>query len=299
MRWRPPVKPPATPAARSSSPPKLAASRPAGLPGPPSRRPKQRLRPAPKRKLRVSGSFTVPSPGAAPARTVTVLPRESVADRQRTTRVAQPIPASAPVATSEVAAAAVAEPANALLLRGEFWDVRYAGRSAMLEDSPGLPYISPLLQHAHRESRPLHARELTAVATGQSADGIELEAKDYVLDRVARQQLFDRLAQIAEERDLACAAEDFERAAALDAEHEQIADEHSRHGARGSFNRDSEKARKAVGKAIAETVARIAALPALAPLAEHLASALHKGQWLSYNGSGAWQMVFRPPLPRK
>jgi hypothetical protein len=185
------------------------------------------------------------------------------------------------------------------LLRGEFWEVRFAGRSALLEDCRGLRYISLLIQGAQADTRPMHAKELTAIATGRPPGPIELEAKTSVLDEVARKQVFDRLAEIADERDRACAAGDLDKATALDAEHERLADELSRHAARGAFSHDGEKARKAVGKAISEAIARIGAHPALAPLAEHLACALHKGQWLSYDGRADWDIDFRPSLPLK
>jgi plasmid stabilization system protein ParE len=189
--------------------------------------------------------------------------------------------------------------ANALALRGDYWEVRYRGATAVLEDSRGLRYIALLIRDAHAPNGPLHAKELAALATGQRPETTELEPHDQVLDDIARQQLTARLADIATDRDRACAVEDFTRAAELDAEHERITAEFVHGTRRGTFNDTAERARKAVAKAISDAVARIASHPELAPLAAHLTTSIRKGQWLSYSDSTAWHVDFRPPLPRK
>jgi len=188
---------------------------------------------------------------------------------------------------------------NALVMRGEFWEARYRDRSAIVEDCRGLRYIARLIQHASAGKGPMHAKELVALVTGQEPAAVELEMKDSVLDPKAQKQLLTRLEEIAVERDRACAAEDFGRATALDAEHERIADELTHTARRGLFSHSGEKARKAVSKAISEAVSRIAACPDLAPLAQHLAGAIRKGQWLSYSGNTGWHIDFRGALPRK
>jgi hypothetical protein len=202
---------------------------------------------------------------------------------------------------------ALPEPAppsrNALALRGQFWEIRYEGRSAIVEDCRGLRYIAVLMRDAGPDSGPIHAKELVALTTGQ-AGATELERKEEVLDTVARRQLLGRLQEVASDRDRACAAEDFDRAEKLDAEYERIATELSRaqtagKGRRGgTFSDGGEKARKAVGKAISEAIARIASHPDLSALAEHLSSTIRKGQWLSYGGNGHWSIDLRPSLPR-
>jgi hypothetical protein len=194
--------------------------------------------------------------------------------------------------------------ANALMLRGEYWDVRYEGRSAMVEDCRGLRYIAVLVRDTPSGKGPIHAKELVALATGQEPAAIEIEKRQDVLDNVARKQLLERLEEIASDRDAACAADDLDRAAALDEEYERIAEELSRAAApgrshRATFGDAGEKARKAVGKAVSEAIARIASCPGMAPLAEHLTSAIRKGQWLSYSGHAGWHIDFRAPLPRK
>lgn len=147
----------------------------------------------------------------------------------------------------------------------------------------------------------MHAKELVAIATGAPHGGTELERKEPVLDTTARQQLADRLREIAAERERATAVEDFDRAAALDDECERLATElsHNRTPRRGGAFADAgEKARKAVSKAISEAIDRIRSSD-LAPLAGHLADRIRKGQWLSYSGSANWHIDHSGPLPRK
>ncbi len=188
-------------------------------------------------------------------------------------------------------------------LRGEYWDITYEGRSALVEDCRGLRYIAILIRDARPPAGPMHARELVAIATGQGPGTIELETRDYVLDSTARTQLMERLEEIAADRDRAIAVGALDKAAALDAEHERIADELVRagggRGRRAAFSHEGEKARKAAGKAITEAIARLAAAPELTALAQHLYSAVRKGQWLSYNGGDDWQIHFSGPLPQK
>jgi hypothetical protein len=249
---------------------------------PPSARSMRRPVPLAQRKLR---------PG---------LPRTVVRGRPAVPVKPEREPAKAVAATP----APAIRPANGLALRGQFWEITYEGRTAIVEDCRGLRYIALLIRDGRPTSGPIHAKELVALTTGQS--GVtELERKDELLDSVAKRQLLDTLREIGEARDRACAAEDFDRAEALDGEYERIANELSRAqapvkgGRRGAaFTDAGEKARKAVGKAISEAIARIASHPELAALAEHLSSTIRKGQWLSYGGNLHWSIDLRPSLPR-
>jgi hypothetical protein len=171
---------------------------------------------------------------------------------------------------------------------------------SIVEDCRGLRYIALLIQSAGGDRGPIHAKELVAMVTGQEVTATELELREPVLDDVARHQLIDRLREVASERDRATAAEDFDRAAALDDEYERIATELSRvrapQGGRrsgGTFNHAGERARKAVAKAISEAIARLETHAALIPLAEHLTSSIRKGQWLSYTGTIDWQIELK------
>ena len=196
--------------------------------------------------------------------------------------------------------------AAAMTLRGEYWEIRYQKSSGVILDSRGLRYIALLVRDTGSGREPIHAKELTARATGELSGGVELEMDDAVLDAKARKDLLARLEEIAFERDRAASVEDFTRAERLDDEYEQIADELSRAGAtrgagrrKATFAHAGEKARKAVAKAIVTAIGKIAAHPDLSPLAEHLGSTIRKGQWLSYNGSIDWHIDFSAPLLRK
>ena len=222
---------------------------------------------------------------------------------KRAATAVPPVQPDPPAPPAPAPAALPPPPVNTLALRGQFWEITYEGRTGIVEDCRGLRYIALLVRDARPDSGPIHAKELVALTTGQ-AGATELERKDELLDDVARRQLLGRLQEVAEERDRACAAENFERAEALDAEYERLVAElgraqtpaKARRGA--TFSDAGEKARKAVGKAISEAIARLASCPELSSLAEHLSSTIRKGQWLSYGGNGNWRIDFRPLLPR-
>ena len=255
------------------------------MPGPPAARPAARPRPLPRRTLRsglppVQARPKTPSAPAASGRPPRATP--ATADT--------PLPPPATVAPA----------AHALSLRGDYWQVTYEGQTAIVEDCRGLRYIALLLQRAGTDPGPIHAKELAAMAAGEEPDLTELEMREPVLDKVAQQQLLERLREIASDRDRAAATEDFDRATALDDEYERIAAELSRarapQGGRrggGAFNHAGERARKAVAKAISEAIARIETHAALGSLAEHLTSSIRKGQWLSYTGTTAWHVDLR------
>ena len=205
--------------------------------------------------------------------------------------------------TSEARTPQVPDASNALIMRGDYWEARYCGRTVMLDDCRGLRYVALLLRDGRAGKSPLHAKELVALATGHAPDRTELERADEVLDGAARKAIVERLQEIAIERDRACAAENLARAAELDDEHERIADELSHAAARrrrrGAFNDASEKARKAVAKAISEAIAKAASYPDGSAIAEHFGTTIQKGQWLSYTGGVDWHVDFQIPLPRK
>ena len=187
-------------------------------------------------------------------------------------------------------------PSNSIVRRGEFWEVKYEGRTSFVEDCRGLRYIALLIRDAQGERGPLHAKELVAMATGQPSEPIELEPSDSLLDEAARTAFMKRLEAIAAER---ARTEDETSLAALDEECDRIAealDQAARgrrgHGRGSTFNTAGEKARKAVGKAISEAIVRIRSCSELSMLADHLAQTVRKGLWLSYGGTVAWQIEF-------
>lgn len=282
---------------------------PKAMKGPRNSRP-LRPRSLAQRKLRpglpptVASRTPVPSTPAAPSprrTTPAPSPKKAPAAAARTTPAKDTAPPPPRVAREPDKL----EAANALLLRGEYWELRYGGGSALVEDCRGLRYIATLIQRAAVDPRPMHARELVALTTGRTEAAVELSARDEVLDGTARTQLLKRLEELVVERDRACAAELFERAAQLDDEYERIALE-LRHAAaggqkrgHGAFTDAGEKARKAVSKAISEAILRIAAYKEVAGLAAHLGAAIRKGQWLSYSGDAGWRVDFQPSPPRK
>lgn len=192
---------------------------------------------------------------------------------------------------------APAREVNSLILRGDYWELCYDGRSALIEDCRGLRYIAILVQHAAAAKGPLHAAELVSLATGKRAGTVELAVKEPVIDAVAEQRIIKRLEEIAFERNTADARNDYEAVARLDEEVERITDElaQTRTGRRrrGTFNDAGERARKAVAKAINDAIAKIAAHPNMKVLAQHLSAAIRKGQWLSYGGGVEWQVELR------
>jgi hypothetical protein len=220
--------------------------------------------------------------------------------------VVTPPPPLPPLAVVTPKVAPVVSAHDAMTLRGEYWEIDYDKHRGVIADCRGLRYIALLVRDTSGGRNPIHAKELTALASGSPSGAIELEKEDVVLDAKAKKELMKRLEEIAFERDRAAAVEDFVRAERLDDEYEQIAEELSRAGAtRGrsrkktAFVHAGEKARKAVAKAIAAAIRRIAVHPELKPLAAHFTATIRKGQWLSYTGSSDWRIELTAPPPRK
>jgi hypothetical protein len=244
-------------------------------------RPLRRLRPLPQRTLRVGVPPTVTQRHAHLA-TVHAAP--------------VPAPAAAPAPSAVPIASPVAvPPANVLAVRGRFWEVAYGDRQAIVEDCRGLRYIALLIRNAAAGRGPLHAKELVAMATGDSPAPVELTTTDPLLDAPARAQLIARLEELATDRQEATTFHDSSRLALIDEEYERIAEALSEAASgsrsrRGTFNSDAEKARKAVGKAISEAISKLASHPELTELAAHFRSAVHKGLWLSYTAGISWEI---------
>src|SRR3954447_26525833 len=101
------------------------------------------------RKLRVGLPPTVArrQPASPAAKEKAAAPP---ARRTDTPKVAAPPPVAAPVAPPRTEAAVPHTPAaaNALLLRGGYWELRFGGHSTIVEDCRGLRYIALLIQQA-------------------------------------------------------------------------------------------------------------------------------------------------------
>jgi len=186
------------------------------------------------------------------------------------------------------------ERANLLIQKGDYWEISYQGRSSLLEDTRGLRYIALLAREAGKG--PVHANELAALASGNTSAVVELTGKHPVMDSAAENRLIKRLEEIGFKRNTAMAQDNYERVSEIDEEIDRIAAELQRlrlpNGGRATFTTSAEKARKAVSKAITESIARMADDPGLEPLSKHFASTIQKGQWLSYNGNAEWHIDF-------
>ena len=223
-----------------------------------------------------------------------LLPKETLSTLTSTVAPAEFGTQVAPLREGPALFANLGNRPNSLQMRGDYWEICYENRSAIIDDSRGLRYIALLIQHTGENKGPLHATELVALANGAGNVLVELSSKDPVIDATAENQITKRLEQIAFERNDACARGDYDRVAVLDAEVDEITAEFERLKGRGrkkaTFNNDGEKARKAVSKAIADTLAKLGGLPEMEPLAKHLTEAIRKGQWLSYNGNIEWEI---------
>src|SRR5689334_23010520 len=86
-----------------------------------------------------------PLPQAPPA-TRTAGPKSEVA--APVPQVAPPVPEVAPQVRQPARPAAATAAANAMVLRGEVWDVRFDGHTLMLDGTRGLRYIALLIRDA-------------------------------------------------------------------------------------------------------------------------------------------------------
>src|SRR5689334_18615337 len=165
-----------------------------GVPRLPARarsRPRTLARPKLSRRrpptLAVRGAETAPPDQTPPAAAVRQAPALPPAPH-----VEPPIPQIAPPVPPPVPPQAHAAPqaprpalkpttANAMVLRGEVWEVTFDGHTLMLDGTRGLRYIALLIRDARPGSGPLHAKELVALADGRKSDAIELERPDEIL----------------------------------------------------------------------------------------------------------------------
>jgi len=210
------------------------------------------------------------------------------------------LPGDAACSVVEIESKVPVEP-NRFILHGDYWQIVYQGSSALVDNSRGIRYIALLLQHSLVVEGPLHATELVALATNKAPALMELAIKDAVVDVRAEQNMIKRLEEIAFQRNTAAAHDDYAVVASLDEEADRITDvlasartPQAGKGGRATFTDGAEKARKAVSKAIAEAISKLALIPNMNALADHLLKAIRKGQWLSYTGDLAWEIDFRP-----
>lgn len=165
---------------------------------------------------------------------------------------------------------------------GRKWRIGLGGRSALVGHSVGMFHLVVLLANPRQEIRAL---DLVAgvTALNEAAAHTALSGQP-VLDRVATQEYRNRLARLRTEPDELKAADDHERAAVAQVEHDwlvtQLAGATGLGGGARRFPEGEERSRVAVSKAIRRAVDRIATADAV--IGEHLRRTVHTGVRCSY-----------------
>ena len=167
---------------------------------------------------------------------------------------------------------------------GDFWNVRFEGKTIRLKDGKGPLYLSYLL------SQPGHdfpAVELLKAVSGTTEVTVRSSAGT-AIDEQARAQYKARALEIRDELLEARKLNDSGRVAALQEELEKIADQMTAATGLGGRRRlvgdTSEKARKSVSAAVSRTVRQAGA--ANSSLGEHLQKHISSGAALSYQSDG-------------
>ena len=166
---------------------------------------------------------------------------------------------------------------------GDVWLVGYEGASIRLRHSKGL---SDLAQLVTRPGTALHVFDLIAAAEGRSrvADGERGGDLGEVIDARARAEYEQRIRDLTADIEEAEANNDDARAASLDAERGLLLTQLA--GALGLGGRarrqggDAERARKAVGMRLRDTIGRIEA--GLPGLGRHLRVSVQTGVYCTY-----------------
>jgi AAA ATPase domain len=197
---------------------------------------------------------------------------------------------AAPVAAPKAADAAPIVQENELVLEGDFWSVRYAGRTVRLKDTKGFHDIARLLAARGTE---VAAVDLIGARTPAGASlsgmpdqgfGIERDAGG-VLDPEAREQYRSRLRELERELEDAAAAHDPVREERARDEREfLLAELRSAVGLHGRTRRaidPSERARKAVTWRIRDAITRAEAVHP--PLGHHLRRSVRTGTFCVYD----------------
>ena len=174
---------------------------------------------------------------------------------------------------------------------GDYWSVVFEGSTVRMRDLKGMRYLARLLADPGRE---FHVLDLAVAEDGRSAqiDGgagaglshIALGDAGEILDARAKDAYRRRLAEIAEDIELAQTTGDTEREAQADAERDFLVRELSRAVGLGGRNRRagsaSERARAGVTRALRQAMARIDEHHP--QLGEHLDRAIRTGTYCSY-----------------
>ena len=213
----------------------------------------------------VSGVWSQLSTRMVPARTVVLSPGE-IQDRPDDLAVVFTLDAvfeltegGAAFQAKRVRSAITAQSTdvgNVFKLRGEFWQLTFAGETKHLKDSVGMKYIARLLSEPHKDIPAVTLQSLQSgidplVMTGSSGE---------LLDEQARQEYGQRLRDLQEEFRKARENDDLAKIEALELEMDQLTDavtEATGLGGRSRQKTDIEKVRKSVREAISRDMRRI------------------------------------------
>jgi hypothetical protein len=166
---------------------------------------------------------------------------------------------------------------------GDVWLLAYDGASIRLRHSKGLSDLSQLVA---RPGTSIHVFDLIAVAEGRSRapEGEHGHDLGEVIDSRARAEYEQRIRDLTSDIEEAEANNDDARAVRLDAEREMLLTQLA--GALGLGGRprreggDAERARKAVGMRLRDTIGRIE--EGLPGLGRHLRLSVHTGMYCTY-----------------
>ncbi|MFE2139956.1 tetratricopeptide repeat protein [Streptomyces sp. NPDC059466] len=165
---------------------------------------------------------------------------------------------------------------------GRKWRIGFGGRSVLVDHSVGMLHLVVLIANPRQEIRAVDlVAGMTALDGAVEPAGVSGQR---TLDRVAMREYRGRLARLRLELDEFKAADDIERAATAQAEHDwlvrQLAGATGLGGRARRFPEGEERSRVSVSKAIRRALDRIAVADPV--IGDHLRHAVHTGVRCSY-----------------
>jgi hypothetical protein len=165
-------------------------------------------------------------------------------------------------------------------LQGEFWQIRYDGKTVFVKDTVGLGYIARLLTEPNRDISAVQLLAARAgidplITTGSSGD---------VLDEQTKAEYGRRYRELPQELEEARANHDHSQIDRLETEKEMLTSELARAiglGGRSRKKTDAEKIRNAVSMAVSRDIKRIDTLHP--DLGRHLTISISSGLIFRYD----------------
>jgi len=182
---------------------------------------------------------------------------------------------------------------NAFVCTGDMWRIAFAEKSGTMRDSMGVRLLARLLQSPGQS---FHAKELYGLVEGTLPDeGTELELADPVMDKTATSKLKREFEGLKLARERATAAGDMDELQRIEEEIAILAEKvrpisHSK----ALHDSDTERARKNVSNQVARTIRKLASIPDLRPLSDHLTKSIATGTYLCYDGHLEWAVAMPP-----